>query len=74
MNAWLLAAGLTLSGWAALSHAMPRHHQEAFGNASATMRLRLHRVAGWSALAASFAVCVAGMGIAAQHPDHRTDA
>lgn len=62
MNAWLFAAGLSLSGWAALSHAMTRHHQEAFGNAPAVQRLRLHRIAGWLALACSFAVCVVAMG------------
>lgn len=62
MNAWLFAAGLTLFGWAALSHAMPRHHQEAFGRAPDGMRRRAHRIAGWLALIASFAVCTAAMG------------
>jgi len=62
MNAWLFAAGLTVSGWAALSHAMPRHHQEAFGRAAGEMRRCAHRAGGWLALIASFAVCTAAMG------------
>lgn len=63
MSAWIFAAGLTVFGWAALSHALPRHHQEAFGRVPNPARLWLHRMAGWLALICSFAVCVAALGL-----------
>lgn len=62
MSAVLLAAGLTVTGWASLSHAMPRHHREAFGDEGDASRRVVHRALGAIGLAVSFALCVAAMG------------
>ncbi|MCL1634248.1 DUF3325 domain-containing protein [Luteimonas sp. SX5] len=62
MTPWLLVAGLTISGWAALSHALPRHHQEAFGSAGSPLRRSLHRIAGSIGLLLAFVVSIASLG------------
>lgn len=62
MSTGLFAAGLIVTGWAALSLAMPRHHQEAFGAMPSDARRHLFRIAGFGSLAAAFAICVAAIG------------
>ena len=62
MSAVWLAAGLTVTGWASLSHAMPRHYREAFGHEGGAGLRSAHRAIGALGLAGAFASCVIALG------------
>lgn len=62
MSLHALAAGLLLSGWAALSWTQVRHHMAAFGAVAGEARRRGWQLVGITTLMASFALCVRASG------------
>lgn len=54
---------LSLAAFAALALSMPRYHRDLFGEPTNRSLQSTSRIAGWTLLSLSLAVCISGLGV-----------